>query len=171
MTRQRSFKRRVRDRMAKTGERYTAARRQLLGASAAHPTNGDDAPLHLPGIDPETTALRVLLANRGVIAPHSGALPSEALLFGVAGGIGAGVFAFRYESASTLFVGGRHLWQDGHAYAVGACERLGLPFEIHETGGAKTASTPSPPSPTTSAAAASRGGRPPSPEAAASGSR
>lgn len=30
MTTQKSFKRRVRDRMAKTGESYTAARRQLL---------------------------------------------------------------------------------------------------------------------------------------------
>lgn len=141
MTRQRSFKRRVRERMAKTGERYTAARRQLLAASGALPTadGGDAAPLHLPGIDPETTALRVLLANRGVVAPHSGELPSEALLFGVAGGVGAGVFAFRYESVSTLFVGGRHLWQDGHAYAVGACERLGLAHRVHESGGAKTA--------------------------------
>jgi hypothetical protein len=139
MTRRRSFKRRVRERMTKTGERYTSARRQLLAASGALPAGGAAAPLHLPGIDPETTALRILLANRGITAPHSGELPSEALLFGVAGGVGAGVFAFRYESVSTLFVGGRHLWQDGHAYVVGACERLGLPFEIHETGGARTA--------------------------------
>jgi hypothetical protein len=142
MTRQRSFKRLVRERMAKTGERYTAARRQLLTGSDALQTSDHDAngaTLHLAGIDPETTALRILLANRDVTAPHHGELPSEALLFGVAGGIGAGVFTFRYESVSTLFVGGRHLWQDGHAYVVGACERLGLPIEVHETGSARRA--------------------------------
>ena len=32
MTTQKTFKRRVRDRMAKTGESYTAARRQLVAA-------------------------------------------------------------------------------------------------------------------------------------------
>ena len=32
MTRQRTFKRRVRARMAKTGESYTAARRMLIAA-------------------------------------------------------------------------------------------------------------------------------------------
>lgn len=37
MTQQKSTKRRVRARMAKTGERYTAARRHLLGAAPADP--------------------------------------------------------------------------------------------------------------------------------------
>jgi hypothetical protein len=42
MTKQADFKRRVRDRMDKTGESYTAARVQLLaGAGALHVTNGD----------------------------------------------------------------------------------------------------------------------------------
>lgn len=43
MTKQQSFKRRVRDRMDKTGERYTAARRQLLEKKPA------EAPADLPG--------------------------------------------------------------------------------------------------------------------------
>ena len=42
MTKQESFKRRVRDRMAKTGERYGAARRMLL-------TGGDPAAAHTAG--------------------------------------------------------------------------------------------------------------------------
>jgi hypothetical protein len=42
MTKQADFKRRVRARMEKTGESYTAARAQLLaGAGALHVTNGD----------------------------------------------------------------------------------------------------------------------------------
>lgn len=52
MTKQESFKRRIRERMAKTGERYAAARRQLLAQAAgesrrrewqAEPEFGDDA--------------------------------------------------------------------------------------------------------------------------------
>ncbi len=42
MTRQESFKRRVRERMASTGERYTAARRSLLAKAAGDPAVGGD---------------------------------------------------------------------------------------------------------------------------------
>jgi hypothetical protein len=41
MTENADFKRRVRDRMARTGESYTAARAQLLRDSTLHVTNGD----------------------------------------------------------------------------------------------------------------------------------
>ena len=42
MTKQQSFKRRVRDRMGKTRESYTAARRQLLDKAATPPDPGTD---------------------------------------------------------------------------------------------------------------------------------
>ena len=45
MTKQKTFKRRVRERMAKTGESYASAREALIGAEPA-------------GIHPETSALR-----------------------------------------------------------------------------------------------------------------
>lgn len=50
---------------------------------------------------------------------------SEALLFGIAGGIGIGVFAFFYEreDLATFFVGGRHRWYDDQRHLVGALER------------------------------------------------
>lgn len=51
MTRQESFKRRVRARMAHTGERYAAARRQLLAQAA---------------VGPESTARRVWAAEPGM---------------------------------------------------------------------------------------------------------
>jgi hypothetical protein len=41
MTSNADFKRRVRERMARTGESYTAARAQLLSTSTLHVTNGD----------------------------------------------------------------------------------------------------------------------------------
>jgi hypothetical protein len=49
MTQQKSLKRRVRDRMSKTGERYTAARRQVI-AKAVEPEPTD-------AIEPEPTAV------------------------------------------------------------------------------------------------------------------
>lgn len=63
------------------------------------------------------------------------------MLFGIAGGIGAGVFPFRYEQedSSSFFIAGRHFWQDDLAYLQSACERLGAKAKINETGGAKAA--------------------------------
>jgi hypothetical protein len=45
------------------------------------------------------------------------------MLFGIAGGIGAGVFSFVYdkEDFASFFVAGRHNWQDGVAYLGDAC--------------------------------------------------
>lgn len=125
MTERKHFKQLVRARMAKTGERYAAARRQILHAEPEaldqpkHPFN------HFAGSVPVATALRTLLAHAGVRAPHTGQPFSEAMLFGIGGGIGAGVFAFHYtkEDFSSFFIAGRHLWQDDQAWLERALER------------------------------------------------
>lgn len=134
MTQQKHLKRRVRERMAKTGEGYATARRHL--ARDAAPLTSQEFPfLHFPGTNPATAALRILLANAGVRAPHSGQPFSEAMLLGIAGGIGAGVFAFRYEKEdfSSFFVAGRHRWEDDLAYLQNACRRLGFGNVVEET--------------------------------------
>ena len=56
MTQQKTFKRRVRARMAKTGESYTAARRQLL----------TDAP---PPFEPPVAEERVVAEHRPRLGP------------------------------------------------------------------------------------------------------
>ena len=72
MTKQADFKRRVRERMAKTGESYTAARVQLLpraGAGTLHVTNGDSTARSL---------LQTALVERIVVwrdALHEGPVP------------------------------------------------------------------------------------------------
>ena len=140
MTRQKHLKDRIRARMKKTGESYTVARRQIL-AKIKPPSSKGPERFHYPGNVPATTALRVLLAASGLL-PKSGADElSEAMLFGIAGGVGAGVFAFRYEKEdfSSFFVAGRHLWQDDLAYLQNGCRRLGVDVDVKETGGAKTA--------------------------------
>jgi len=140
MTSQRNLKRLVRERMSATGARYASARRAVLRELAA--SSGDPAAalgfVHLPGIHPETAALRVLLANAGVTAPHTGQPPSEALVFGIAGGAGTGVMSFRYEAEdfTSFWLTG---WNPFQSSVVGACERLGLAPTITETGGTATA--------------------------------
>lgn len=64
MTRQESFKRRVRARMAHTGERYAAARRQLLAQADAGPGPGLDGGVAVPPAAPP--ARRVWAADPGM---------------------------------------------------------------------------------------------------------
>jgi hypothetical protein len=71
MTRQADFKRRVRARMEKTGESYTAARAQLLaGAGALHVTNGDSTAMTLR----ETGFVERLVVWADVL--HEGPVPA-----------------------------------------------------------------------------------------------
>jgi Domain of unknown function (DUF4872)/Butirosin biosynthesis protein H, N-terminal len=140
MTRQNSLKRLVRARMADTGQSYTTARRIVLSQLSGERFGGvvADGYLHLPGVHPECAALRVLLANSGVVTPHTGEPPSEALVFGLAGGAGAGAMAFRYEreDVSSFYVTG---WNPFQSSAKAACERLGMRPSVSETSGARAA--------------------------------
>src|SRR6266851_9255758 len=95
MTARKNLKKLVRARMTKTGESYASARRQII--RQAEPPTDPALRCHFPGNVPATTALRVLLAHAGVRAPRTDEPFSEALLFGIAGGIGVGVFQFVYE--------------------------------------------------------------------------
>jgi hypothetical protein len=140
MTQHKHLKQLVRARMEKTGEAYAAARRQIVQQVPSAPAQ-PKGPHHFPGIVPAVAGLRVLFTHAGLVAPHTGEPLSEAMVFGVAGGIGAGVFAFHYEKEdfSSFFVAGRHLWHDEVAYTKAACERVGLVPTFQESGGAKGA--------------------------------
>ncbi len=137
MTQHKHLKQLVRARMEKTGESYSAARRQVVHqvpqvvSTQVQPS----PPQHFPGIVPAAAGLRVLFAHAGV-----GPL-SEPMVFGMAGGIGAGVFAMRYEKEdfSSFYIAGLHLWQDNVAYTKQACERVGLEPVLQESSGGKSA--------------------------------
>ena len=139
MTRSKHLKQLVRTRMSKTGESYSTARRHVV---AQLPEPAAELPfIHFPGIVPGATALRILSANAGVLDPTTKRPLSEAMAFGVGGGIGAGVFAFHYEKEdfSSFFLAGRHLWQDETGYLTRGLDRLGLKASTREAGGAKVA--------------------------------
>ncbi|MBI1760630.1 MAG: DUF4872 domain-containing protein [Acidobacteria bacterium] len=140
MTAQKHLKQLIRARMQKTGERYATARRHLIGTIQTD--NSDPSTRwHFPGNVPATTALRIMLAHHGVRAPHTGEPFTEAMLFGLAGGIGIGVFAFYYqrEDHASFFLAGRHQWHDDAAYLAEALQRFGIKPVIQESGGAKAA--------------------------------
>lgn len=145
MTTHKHLKQLIRSRMEKTGERYTTARRHIIRALAPSQTEQSQPDpatrWHMPGNIPATTALRVLLTHAGVRAPHTQSPFSEAMLFGIAGGIGIGVFSFYYEKedVATFYLGGRHHWYDDLLYLKQALASLGVEPVIQETGGARAA--------------------------------
>ena len=140
MTEHKHLKELVRARMTRTGESYSSARRQVI-AQASESPQPSQYPHHFPGSIPAAAALRGLLSHAGVRHPRTKAPFSEAMTFGIAGGIGAGMFTFHYakEKVSTFYVAGRHLWQDHVAWAQGAANRLGLKTVIKESSGVKPA--------------------------------
>lgn len=138
MTERKHLKQLVRSRMGKTGESYSTARRQII-RQVAQPSESSRTPHHFPGSIPAAAALRALLSQAGIRNAHTGAPFSEAMVFGIAGGIGAGVFAFHYpkEDFSSFFIAGRHLWQDDLGWTRGALARLGLTPVVRESAGVK----------------------------------
>jgi hypothetical protein len=136
VTARKHLKQLVRARMLKTGESYATARRRIIGEDR-QPETDPAARWHFPGNVPGATALRVLLAQAGVRDPQTGEPFSESMLFGIAGGIGIGVFSFHYEKEdfSSFFIGGRHKWQDDQGYLTTALKLFGITPVVNETAG------------------------------------
>src|SRR5215203_160218 len=130
------FKRLVRARMGKTGEAYTTARAHLRPTPDTDP--GPTGPLR--GRHPDTAALTRLLAALGATDPGSGRPLGEAMVLGVAGGIGFAYFVFEYEELTTLYLGGRiNPFVHKRDPAEAALARLGVPFQVRRTSGPATA--------------------------------
>lgn len=145
MTSQKQLKARVRARMAKTGERYAVARRHVVDVGTGSPVSHQpvvDHGWHLfGGTDPHAAALTNVLANRGVHGPDGPI--SEALVFAVAGGPGAGyiLWEFKHDDSRHVTLGFSHKWQYFDARFPAASERLGLDVDWHRTGGSTAAAT------------------------------
>ncbi len=153
MTTDKAFKRVVRARMAKTGERYAAARRTLLeGATderGAKPTSDASDPATRSGyrmrggLHPETATLANVLANQGVVSGLTGEPLTEAAILGIGGGLGAGYILWEFKShgTPTLTLGFRNQWQYPAipGWTGKTLDRLGIEPDLHETGGTKGA--------------------------------
>ena len=99
---------------------------------------------HFGGQNWETAAMKNTLAHAGVAAPHTGRPFSEALCFGIAGGIAAG-YSFcpsipGYDIGSGVSIVGRyHLFTTGGEFIRGFLERIGARLQVRETSGVKGA--------------------------------
>jgi butirosin biosynthesis protein H-like len=138
MTRQKQLKVRIRARMARTGESYSTARRHVAGAPAHRPAEHGGYRLR-GGAHPASAALAAVLAHHGVRA--GGAELSEALVFGVSGGPGAGYILWEFErdGSRPVVLGFSAQWQYMDRAPLAALERLGVPAGVERTGGAVTA--------------------------------
>jgi hypothetical protein len=137
VTAHKHLKERIRARMAGTGESYTTARRHVL--NAIPPAEYE----LLGGVHPDTHAIAGVLANRSLLAPHTGQPLSEAMVLGVGGGLGAGYILWEFKAHDagyrTLVFGFRNNWQYPDRWARKTCARLGVPAEVHETGSTRRA--------------------------------
>lgn len=137
MTTRKHLKSLVRERMRKTGERYTVARRHIVDADTSWELRG--------GVHGDTAVLAHVLANLGVVAPHTGEPLTEAMVLGVGGGLGAGYILWQFEAhelrTRVLTLGFRRMWQYPDRWARETTGRLGLHAELHETGGTRAAAT------------------------------
>jgi hypothetical protein len=138
MTTQKGFKTLVRARMVKTGERYAAARRALMADGAGETTDPSPAP-NAP-LNPDSAALVRALADAGVVSPLNGRPLTEAMILGIAGGLGAGyiLWEFKARGGAILTLGFTNQWQYPGipGWYGNALDRLGIRSELHETGGA-----------------------------------
>lgn len=133
MTSRKQLKIRVRARMARTGESYTTALRQIAGA----PAPAIHAGYRLRGgVHPESAGVANILAHHGVRA--GGGELTEALVFGIAGGPGAGyiLWEFAHDHSRIVTLGFMSQGQYYSRAVLAGLERLGVPVQTHRTGGA-----------------------------------
>ncbi len=151
MTKNRDFKTLVRQRMTKTGERYSTARAHVMaaGGGSTRPTSGPPgghtAPGLLPGIrtiggsQADLAAARNLCVNAGLDGPDGGPI-SEALAFGIAGGVGFLYAVFEYGDIPTMTIVARNQSMPD-PFCQALFDRLGVSTTVVETTGAKKAAT------------------------------
>lgn len=119
MAQPKNLKKLTRTRMERTGESYTTARKAILAAKPERPGSAADAQAaadaaqeaELPEYPAPENVVQYdaglwhrVLTQAGVVHPLTGQPLSEALLAGLAGGIGFMVFTFEYESETTATV-------------------------------------------------------------------
>src|SRR5690606_5148594 len=143
MTRHASFKRKVRARMAKTRERYAAARQALLGHVAGS-REGPALPAvpgyrFVDGLEQDLALLAGALAQAGVVDPLTGAQFSETRLFGLSGGIGFISFLFEYQGHPPMLTFVCRSWSMPEPVVARALEHAGVGHVRSESGSAAVA--------------------------------
>jgi hypothetical protein len=131
MTDHKALKRRVRERMARTGESYTTARRHVL-AKADHVLQAGI----LPGYPRPGGGEHHDSALLGHVLQQAGVSVSEAMIAGLGGGIGFLYAVFEYAAFTTTTIVTQHHPQP---FILAALDRLAVPYEVKKTASATVA--------------------------------
>ncbi len=143
MTAQREFKQQVRNRMAKTGERYTAARATILQSLRSPEASPPKSPglfdgyLPAPGICCDTGATRNVLAQ-SALHPDGNAL-TEAMIYGLCGGVGFLYAVFEYKGLPPLLSVLMRYDTMADTFVAGGLARLGQAIQVRQTASAAKA--------------------------------
>ncbi len=143
MTRARDFKDRVRQRMRKTGERYTTARSRLLSQGSPQLTRSQypgllaDYPA-FGGQQGDVGLLSHALTHAGLGCPDGSAL-DETMAFGLCGGVGFLYAVFEYKGWPPLLTIVARASSMPDTFLEPAFERVGAEVHVHQTGGKKGA--------------------------------
>ncbi len=151
MAQPKNLKKLTRARMDRTGESYTTARKAILSAKPHRPASAQDAAdaaaaaqeAELPEYPAPHNVLQYdaglwhrVLTQAGVRHPLTGEPMSEALLAGLAGGIGFMVFTFVYEDVTTATIVTR---AHPEPYTANLLARCGAKAMERTTGSARLA--------------------------------
>ncbi|RAX47870.1 hypothetical protein DQ353_17965 [Arthrobacter sp. AQ5-05] len=151
MAQPKNLKKLTRARMDRTGESYTTARKAILSAKPNRPASAQDAAdaaaaaqeAELPEYPAPGNVLQYdaglwhrVLTQAGVKHPLTGEPMSEALLAGLAGGIGFMVFTFVYEDVTTATIVTR---AHPEPYTANLLARCGAKAMERTTGSARLA--------------------------------
>ncbi|MCI0692360.1 BtrH N-terminal domain-containing protein [candidate division KSB1 bacterium] len=95
----------------------------------------------LGGKHPETATFKNALAALGVKAPHTGKPFTEAMLLGIAGGLGIGyiLWEFKKHASAILVMAFQNKWNYPVKFTGNLCNRLGIKPVFKETGGTAAA--------------------------------
>lgn len=142
MTRQSTFKHKIRERMQKTGERYAAARTALLaGASTAPFPEGAEIVAgyqRRPGVHRDTALLATAMAQ-AVVDPATRQPFTETKVYGLTGGIGFMYFLFEYRGFPPLMSFICRSWSMPGLLVEKALLHSGAGHALSETTSAKVA--------------------------------
>jgi len=96
---------------------------------------------HFGGVHPETATIANSLRYLGVKNPATGEPFTEAMVFGIAGGLGACyiLWEFKEYNRPAIVFGWQHQFNYPVRYVENLCKRIGVTSEFHETGGMKKA--------------------------------
>jgi hypothetical protein len=93
------------------------------------------------GVHPETATITNILASQSVVAPHTNKPLTEAMIFGIAGGLGCGYILWEFKAfdSAVLVMGFQNRWNYPVENMQNLCDRLGVTAEFKATGGKKKA--------------------------------